>query len=130
MIHYKGHRVIVTGASSGIGRELSIRLSKEDNTVVLCGRSFERLEETRTLMEQPDRHMIVPFDFLSGDDCSEIFEKAMNDGNECDGMVYCAGMAPVTPLRSITQRMIEDVFTVNYTSFMCMVRDYAKKEIR
>ena len=127
MIQVQGRKVIVTGASSGIGRELSVRLSK-DNTVILCGRNEERLEETRSRMDDPERHVVVPFDFLGGEDCSVIFKKAEADGEPVDGLVHCAGVAPATPLRTITRKIIEDTFTVNYSSFLCMAREYAKAQ--
>lgn len=54
MISYCNKKVLVTGASSGIGRAVAIQLSKDNNCVVLVGRDKDRLEETRRQMNNQD----------------------------------------------------------------------------
>ena len=53
---------LITGASSGIGRAIAIQLSR-DRALLLHGRDPERLEETRSLCNHPERHGIWRCDF-------------------------------------------------------------------
>ena len=57
-----GKTIIVTGASSGIGRECSIRSSQAGARLVLIGRDPERLEETRNLLEGNLNHLVMQYD--------------------------------------------------------------------
>lgn len=128
MGRYQGHKVLVTGASSGIGRCLAIELSKQGNKVVLCGRDEARLKETLAQMDSGKDHICVPFDLNSFDAYNELFDAAISDGQKLDGMVHCAGIATPTPVRMLSAARVLDIINTNYVAFMCMVSMYAKKK--
>ena len=69
-----GKAIIITGASSGIGRECSIRCSQLGARLVLVGRNTERLEETRALLEGNQDHLVCPFDLTDYDTLNEFIE--------------------------------------------------------
>ena len=54
--------ICVTGASSGIGRQCAVSCSRMGATVVLLARNEQRLHETLSIMENPDKHVIIPVD--------------------------------------------------------------------
>ena len=128
MEQYTGHKVLVTGASSGIGRCLAIELSKQGNKVVLCGRDEERLKETMDQMDSGNGHICIPFDLNRFEAYSELFDVAVGDGQKLDGLVHCAGIATSTPVRIINAKAVLDIINTNYVSFMCLVSMYAKKK--
>lgn len=48
-MHLKGNTILITGGSSGIGLELANRLQQKGNTIIICGRSTERLEQSKKI---------------------------------------------------------------------------------
>ena len=58
-----GHTILITGASSGIGRTISIRASQMGARVVLLGRDMTRLDETLAMLDGKD-HLSVSMDLL------------------------------------------------------------------
>lgn len=60
-----GKTIIITGASSGIGRQCSIDCSKMGATVVLIARNEDRLKETIGKMERPEEHFIIRLTWLN-----------------------------------------------------------------
>ena len=128
LVDLDGRKILVTGASSGIGRSVAILLSELGAIVVLCGRNQERLDETRALMKNSEKHMQFTFDVRDYGKYEEVFKKAVSDGNKLDGMVHCAGVAKAVPLRVMRHEDILDMLEINYVSFMELTQLYAKKK--
>lgn len=120
-------KILVTGASSGIGRATAIYLSKLGARLVITGRNEERLTDTLWQLEGSN-HIKIIADFVELDDMSLIFEEAVKDGVKLNGLVHCAGIAYVMPLRSLTKKRLMESFDINYFSFMELVRQYSKKK--
>lgn len=128
MIDFENKRIMITGASSGIGRSLAIALGKRNASVVLCGRDTLRLQDTLNKMENHENHIIIPFDVTDFSIYTDVFEKATADGEKLDGMVHCAGIAPVIPIRAFSINNITQVMNTNFTSFMLLVSTYSRKK--
>lgn len=58
-------RILVTGASSGIGKAIALQLNALGATVIASGRSQQRLEETRAQCAHPDALFLEPLDLLT-----------------------------------------------------------------
>lgn len=113
--------VLVTGASSGIGRETSIVCSKMGATVVITGRNEERLGKTLELLEG-EGHIAVPAD-LSISDRIDVLVK------ECpslDGLVHCAGIGDRTLLKSVRGKDIGRVMNSNFIAPMLLQKALLK----
>lgn len=128
LVDLNNRKILVTGASSGIGREVSILLSKLGASVVLCGRNQDRLCETISLMENPEKHRSYSFDISDFQQCEEVFQDVVWDGYKLNGMVHCAGVAKAIPLRVMKYKDILEMFETNYMSFMKLTQLYAKKK--
>ena len=63
----KDKKILVTGASSGIGRATSILLSEMGANLIICGRNEERLNETLSMMSKKDRHTLFVGDLTEQD---------------------------------------------------------------
>lgn len=104
-------RVLITGASSGVGRELAIILSREYR-LIINGRNTERLQETaKQCANDPIiwEYDLSKIDTLEKDIGSFIIENAL----EINGFVHCAGVMKMLPLRSINNIAFQDVYSVN-----------------
>lgn len=120
-------KILVTGASSGIGQATAIYLSKLGAQIVLNGRNEERLNAT-LLQLTGERHQIAIADLAKEEDLSSLFEKIIGDGVKLNGIVHCAGVPFVMPLQSLTKKRLSEVMENNFFPFVELVRQYAKKK--
>ncbi len=118
-------KILVTGASSGIGRATAIYLSRLGAKIVLNGRDVERLQQTERSL-QGNGHMVVPFDLETKSGLTPLFDEATHDGERLNGLVHCAGIPFVVPLSVLTTKQLEKVMSVNFYPFVELIRQYAK----
>ena len=121
-----GKKIMVTGASSGIGRATAILISKLGGKVVACGRDENRLSETLSKCEGTG-HLQKIFDVRDTNNYKNIFDDIVSDGEKLDGLAYCSGIAPPTPLRVFDEKTLREVLDINFIGFAMMVSMYAKK---
>ena len=117
-------KVLVTGASSGIGRACAIFLSKLNAQIVIVGRNEDRLNQTFKLLEGKG-HIKIAYD-LTQDDLCDLFENAVSDKIKLNGLVHCAGVSQLVPLRSLTKNKILEEMSINFFSFIELVRMFAR----
>lgn len=118
-------KILITGASSGIGRATAVYISKLGAQVVLTGRNIERLKETNSMLLGKG-HSIIAFDLTDLDNIETIFEKTTADGVKFDGMVHSAGIPFVMPLRNLSPSALKDCFVNDFFCFVELVRQYSK----
>lgn len=109
----KGKILLVTGASSGIGRSIAVTCSKMGATVIINGRNIEKLQDTLSLMEG-EGHVIVATDLTDSVSMSIMVGKL----TKLDGIVHCAGMGQRIPCKDLQS---EDINKVMDTNFMAPV---------
>jgi NAD(P)-dependent dehydrogenase (short-subunit alcohol dehydrogenase family) len=103
-----GKHILLTGASSGIGRAIAITCSEKGARVTLWARNKERLKETLSLMHG-EGHMIKNIDM---NDISAMSKHVL--GMDCvDGIVHCAGTIKTCPTKYITRNDLNEVFSTN-----------------
>ena len=103
-----GKTILVTGASSGIGRGIAIACAKAGACVVLNGRNVARLNETLSHMSG-EGHVVLPADLTDAEQRQALVEQV----SELDGLVQCAGVMNRVPCKSIGQDDIDAVFAPN-----------------
>lgn len=106
-----GKTILVTGASSGIGRATSVECSRLGAKLVLCARSAEGLEETLSLLEG-DGHKVVPADLSSEDGIGELVCQCP----VLDGLVLCAGKGLTLPFLFSSRDKFDELFAINFFS--------------
>lgn len=119
----EGKTILVTGASSGIGQETAIQCSKLGATVIITGRSAERLNETLNMMEGSNHSMIIA-DLTSSDDIAKIATEAP----DLDGLVNNAGVVHTSLVRFIKKEDIERVFQTNEFAPILLTKELLKKK--
>lgn len=122
-----GRKILVTGASSGIGRATATYLSKLGASVVLNGRNEEQLELTQSQLSG-EGHKICAMSLTESESLEPLFDSALWDGKKLDGLIHCAGIPCVMPLRVLDKKHTAEVMDVNFFSFVELVRQYAKKK--
>jgi NAD(P)-dependent dehydrogenase (short-subunit alcohol dehydrogenase family) len=97
--------ILVTGASSGIGRQVCISAAQHGATIVLTGRNREQLEETRSKLEGTG-HPVITADITSANERDELVAALPL----LDGFVNCAGIVKSFPIKFLDAgRMTEMV---------------------
>lgn len=124
---FSGKRIIVTGASSGIGRATAIRLSEQGAEVCLLARNEEAMEETLSMMSGSGHRCFVK-DFGESDGFKEIFDDIVSDGHKIDGLVYCVGIANIVPVTLLNKKTMDESMTTNLYSFIEMVGLLSKRK--
>lgn len=104
-----GKTILVTGASSGIGRAIAIESSKMGANVIITGRNEERLKKTYYLLKGNGHGLIVAD--LS---VKEDIERLHKELPVIDGLVNCAGLTKVAPFSFATRDSFEEVMNVNF----------------
>jgi len=121
--------LLITGASSGLGREMAIRLSA-GRRLVLAGRNAERLEAVRAACDEPDRHLLWRCDLANVEALSEELGRFLQAADaHIAGMVHSAARLDVLPLRSLTPSLAEACFRTNVLSAFELVRLLTKKTV-
>lgn len=120
-------KIIITGASSGIGRATAIYCSKLGAQVVLMGREKHRLKETYNNMNGLG-HIICIQDFDDDINFDNVFNQITNDGVKLDGLVHCAGVTCTRPIKMLSRDKLESVMNINFYSFVELARIFTKRK--
>ena len=113
--------ILVTGASSGIGRGIAIACARMGAKCVLTARNVARLEETRDAISELGiselaEPIIIPADLTDAEQRAAL----VNACPELDGLVQCAGVMNRVPGKSIGKEDIESVFAPNVEAPMLL----------
>lgn len=121
-----GKRILVTGATGGMGLETSIQLSKLGANVVICGRNDEKIQEVYNRLEGAG-HAKYVLDLNAVDSIERIIKTIVNECGIFHGFAHCAGIAPMRPLKMTKRENIIEVMDANLFSFIEIVRCITKK---
>ena len=105
----EGKTILVTGASSGIGRGIAVTCSKMRATVIINGRNKERLQETLSQMEG-ENHLVAVGDLTDTNSLSAMVETLP----KLDGVVHCAGRGQRIPCKDLQMENVNQVMDVNF----------------
>ena len=112
-----GKTVLVTGASSGIGRAIAIVCSQQGAKMVITGRNVERLNETLSLLTS-DGHMAIVADITNETDLNQLVERVP----KLDGFVSNAGIAQPLLLQFTEKENVDSVLNTNAISVIHLTR--------
>ncbi|WP_455085201.1 SDR family NAD(P)-dependent oxidoreductase [Prevotella nigrescens] len=107
----KGKNIFVTGASSGIGKEIAIACSKMGANVFITARREKLLRETLSLMEGGQNNMFST-DLINNSSINQLVAWLPR----LDGIVHCAGIGHAKLCRQIEEKDIDKVFSINFNA--------------
>ncbi len=122
-----GKRIVVTGASSGIGRATVVLCANLGARMVLIGRDNERLQNIIAGLSG-EGHISLFQDFSQEKDYGDLFDQMLVNGEKLDGMVHCAGIPYIMPLKSLTRERLHSIMNVNFYSFVELSRQFTKRK--
>lgn len=119
--------IVVTGASSGIGRQCAITCSQMGATLVLLGRNQSRLNETFDLLENNDgRHLSLSIDLLEYQRVSETVKNVVAQKGEIHGLINCAGISTTLPLNAISPQKMDYFFQTNVVGAINLTKQFVR----
>lgn len=119
----EGKTILVTGASSGIGRGIALECSKMGAKLIITGRNEERLNSTLQSLEGAG-HLSVVANLTNPEDMEALISKVEN----ADGLVLAAGVNQLTPFKMLTRKKIDSIFETNLYSPVELLRLMLKKK--
>jgi NAD(P)-dependent dehydrogenase (short-subunit alcohol dehydrogenase family) len=123
-----GRRVLVTGASSGIGRATSVLLASLGAELVCLGRNEGRLNETLSALAA-GKHIAEQFDLTDADGIAPLMSRLAADGGPFAGVVHSAGVQRAAPLRIVKSKDFVDQFNVNALSAAMLTAAIGKRGV-
>lgn len=125
-----GKHVLVTGASSGIGRGVAQVLSRLGARLVVTGRREEALHDTIHGLENPSLHRAEVFDLSDTDAIPEWVKSITTSvGAPLDGVVHAAGLSTAIPVRILNRDRIDSLMVLNVYASLALVRGINAKGV-
>ncbi|MCX6240031.1 MAG: SDR family NAD(P)-dependent oxidoreductase [Bacteroidia bacterium] len=119
----EGKTMLITGASSGIGRSIAIECSKMGGNVIITGRDLARLRQTTNELSGSLNRLIVA-DLLNQESVYNLAEELP----VLDGIVHCAGINKLMPLKFIKDDLFNKVMGTNFNSPALLTSKLHKKK--
>ncbi len=109
----KNRKILITGASSGIGRQTAVSVSQTGGIAVITGRNEKQLDETFCLLEG-DKHIKMTADLTDESDIDSLVGMI----EDLNGLVHCAGIIKPFPVKYIGKKQIDEINRINYEAPM------------
>lgn len=116
--------ILVTGASSGIGKATAVECSGMGASVIVTGRDEKRLDETYSELKG-NRNVKILSDLTDMHDFESLIEKLP----VINGIVHCAGIADPVPFKFITREKLDNIFSINFFSPVLLSKELIKRKI-
>lgn len=120
----EGKKILITGASSGIGRRTAIECAKMGATVFVTGRNPEKLDAVAKEITDEHPHTSIVADLTDSDG----IEKIVDNVDTLDGIIHCAGIGDRTLSKMIRINDIERVMKTNFDAPVLLQRALLKKK--
>lgn len=121
-----GKTIVVTGASSGIGRQCAIDCSRMGAKMILMGRNEERLQETVSLLNGSG-HLMITADLNNIDYLIPLLTKCIKEGGPIDGFIHSAGIEKTLLLRNLKPHDYIEIYNTNFVSAVEILKTISKK---
>jgi len=123
----QGMNVLITGASSGIGRQCAIACSQMGANIILLARNEERLKQTMAALGEGN-HSFCVLDLLDWDKYADAISKMVEENGKISGLIHSAGVEATVPLSALKPRVLEEVYRINAVSCFELIRFLSKKK--
>ena len=117
----KEKTIIVTGASSGIGRQCAIDCSKMGAKIILIARNQERLEETLCSLDNND-HQVYSYDLTQIDGIKDLANEIVSSNGKINGLIHAAGIEITKPIKLLEPCDFEMIYRTNNLSGFELMR--------
>ncbi|MCT3960312.1 SDR family NAD(P)-dependent oxidoreductase [Elizabethkingia anophelis] len=119
----KDKNILITGATSGIGRGCINKLSEFSKNTFIVGRDAVRLEEVRS------ENLLYKENCFLGDLTNDFFlDELIDKLPVLDGLVLSAGIIDYTPAKMLNLKKLNSVFNINFFAIVLLIQKLLKKK--
>lgn len=112
-----GKTILVTGASSGLGRQIALTCAQRGARLVVTGRDAVRLQDTHGQLAGTG-HMQVTADLTSHEDRERLAHATAN----IDGLVLCFGRQMLSPIRQLKEELMTTMYEMHFLAPVMLVQ--------
>lgn len=128
MLDFTGQKVLITGATGGIGSKTAELFSKQGAIVGLCGRNKDKLNDLS--LKLPNKSFVFPCDLSNIEEVEKLFETADTEMGGVDVLVCNAGITKDTLAMRMSNDDFENVINVNLKATFILNREAIKKMMK
>lgn len=109
---FNNKHIVVTGASSGIGRQVAVQLARLGAQITVLARREQELQDLIVELKTINglTHVALSVDLSEQDN----IRKTASEIEDCDGVVHAAGIVYPLPVKFIKQKHLDEVFKINF----------------
>ena len=126
---FAGRWIMVSGASSGIGRETAVELARHGARLVLIGRDEARLAETAAALPPGTDHRLCALDLAQGERIVPAVQAIAKDVGRLYGLVHAAGLMQLLPLSALRPDRLQSLMAINVTAGLELARALVRRDI-
>ena len=126
-LDFGGRWVVVTGASSGIGRAVAVELARHGAKTILVGRNAEQLAETASALGGADHRALV-LDLTRHDLIAAAIAETRRDTGLLYGLCHAAGVVETRPLPNNTVQVVQSQMDVNVLAGLELARAVCRRD--
>lgn len=117
----KNKTIVISGGTSGVGREMVVVCTKEGANVVFGGRNKNAAKDIlNTVKNNSGKAIFVNTDISKVSDCKKLFSEAIKHFGVINGFINYAGITPVSPIDDCSEEIFNDVMNINFrAAFFC-----------
>ncbi len=131
-MEFTNKTILITGASSGIGKALAKKLTNEKCNLVLCSRRLELLQEIKNFNQSNAKLFTVKCDVSNKIDVIDTYEKIKNEIGIIDIAILNAGVGHRINIKNFSSTYSEETFGVNFFGLIywieCLLPDFIKRK--
>lgn len=105
--------ILITGASSGIGRSCAVQCSKMGASLLLMGRNVDELNRTVSELQPGTKVEMIVADFSKMVDLELLIAEKILTIGKIAGFIHCAGVEKTLPLKKQTSEVFQSIFDIN-----------------
>lgn len=122
----KDRKIVVTGASSGIGRQTAVTLSRYGAKIALIARREAQLKSALSELTG-EGHTYACMDLSNVEEIESGIKQLIDVFGAADGLLYAAGIDISLPLQQFKPEKVRQMFSINYFGFLETVRQLCRK---
>jgi NAD(P)-dependent dehydrogenase (short-subunit alcohol dehydrogenase family) len=127
-VDFQGKQILVSGASSGLGRAICVELSKRSARLILLGRDRGRLMETASGLASTEFHLLV-LDLSSLSEIGPRVRALASEIGRIYGFCHSAGVVETRPLAALDIEGTRKTLDINFVSGVELARTVARKDV-